>query len=82
MEKHANGFDLAERDLKLRGPGALFGTRQSGLPDIAMENITNTKLIHIAQEVATELLSKDVTLAQHPLLQKALLQFDEKIHME
>jgi ATP-dependent DNA helicase RecG len=77
-----NGFDLAERDLKLRGPGSLFGTRQSGLPDIAMENIANLKLIEIAQQEAEALLTPDPTLARHPFLREALARFDAKLHLE
>jgi ATP-dependent DNA helicase RecG len=82
MVNCANGFDLAEKDLALRGPGALFGTRQSGIPDIAMENITNTRLIQIAQQEAAAILQSDPTLSSHPLLKEALQQFDEKIHLE
>lgn len=82
MVECASGFDLAEKDLKLRGPGALFGTRQSGMPDIAMENIANVKLIQIARDKAATLLENDPSLAHHPLLAQALQTFDEKIHLE
>jgi ATP-dependent DNA helicase RecG len=82
MVECASGFDVAEKDLGLRGAGALFGTRQSGIPDIAMENIANVRLIHIARDEAQTLLTQDSNLANHPLLQKALARFDEKIHLE
>jgi ATP-dependent DNA helicase RecG len=82
MVECSNGFDLAEKDLAIRGPGALFGTRQSGIPDIAMENIANVRLIQIARDEAHTLLETDPKLIQHPLLQKALTRFDEKIHLE
>lgn len=78
----ASGFDLAEKDLALRGPGALFGTRQSGIPDIAMENIANIKLIQIAREEALAIIQPDPSLDKHPLLRQALQHFDEKIHLE
>jgi ATP-dependent DNA helicase RecG len=77
-----SGFELAEKDLQLRGPGALFGTRQSGLPDIAMENIANVRLVQIAREEALAILQSDPDLSRHPLLQKSLQKFDEKIHLE
>lgn len=82
MIECTNGFELAEKDLAIRGPGALFGTRQSGLPDIAMENIANVKLIQIARDEARTLLESDPYLAQHTLLLRALDHFDEKIHLE
>ena len=82
LEKHASGFALAEIDLKLRGPGAFLGTRQSGLPDIAMEHLSNMKLIQIAREKATTLLAADPSLANHALLRKALQTFEEQIHLE
>jgi ATP-dependent DNA helicase RecG len=77
-----SGFELAERDLELRGPGALFGTRQSGLPDIAMENMANVRLIRIAREEALGVITQDPSLERHPLLKKELEKFDERIHLE
>lgn len=82
LEKSGSGFDIAEADLALRGPGAFFGSRQSGLPDIAMENLTNMKLITIARDEAKHILATDPLLKKHPLLQKALRIFEEKIHLE
>ncbi len=77
-----DGFKIAEKDLALRGPGQFFGTIQSGLPDIAMENLTNVKLIKFARLEAKEILSQDPELKKHPALQNALQKFQEKIHLE
>ncbi len=82
IEKSTSGFDIAEADLTLRGPGAFLGTRQSGLPDIAMENLTNIKLVTIARDEAKHLLALDPSLEKHPLLQEALKKFEERIHFE
>ncbi|MHB1417716.1 MAG: ATP-dependent DNA helicase RecG, partial [Chloroflexota bacterium] len=41
LERTQNGFELAEEDLKLRGPGEFFGTRQSGLPDLRIAKVTD-----------------------------------------
>jgi ATP-dependent DNA helicase RecG len=77
-----DGFKIAEEDLKLRGPGEFFGTRQSGLPDIAMENLTNVRLIQIARNEAQEIIRSDMALKKYPALKKALSHFEEKIHLE
>jgi ATP-dependent DNA helicase RecG len=77
-----NGFKIAEEDLKLRGPGEFFGTRQSGLPDIAMENLSNLKLIQVARVEAQEILKIDSGLEKFPGLKEELLQFDQDIHLE
>lgn len=82
LEKSTSGFDIAEADLAIRGPGAFFGSRQSGLPDIAMENLNNMKLITIARDEAKTILTSDPLLKKHPLLQKAVRIFEEKIHLE
>jgi len=82
LEKSASGFEIAEADLALRGPGAFFGTRQSGLPDIAMENLTNLRLVEIARAEAGDLLATDPSLERHPLLRDELRRFEEKIHLE
>lgn len=82
LEKTNNGFEIAEADLGIRGPGAFFGSRQSGLPDIAMENLNNMRLITIARDEAKNIIMADPLLTQHSLLQKALQIFEEKIHLE
>ncbi len=82
LVKSTSGFDIAEADLAFRGPGAFFGTRQSGIPDISMENLTNMKLIQIARDEAKSLLTTDPLLTTHPLLKEALQIFEEKIHLE
>lgn len=82
LEKSASGFEIAEADLALRGPGSFFGTRQSGLPDVSMENLTNLRLIEIARKEAGGILAADPSLAQHPLLLDQLRKFEEKIHLE
>ncbi len=82
LEKSQSGFDIAEADLALRGPGSFFGTRQSGLPDIAMENLANMKLISLARTEAEALLAHDPGLVEHPLIRAALTRFTDRVHME
>lgn len=60
MEKTHSGFELAELDLKLRGPGEIFGTVQSGYPELKIANWSNYDLIKAAKE-ASEILVKDKT---------------------
>jgi ATP-dependent DNA helicase RecG len=64
IEKVHNGFLLAEEDLKLRGPGEFFGTRQSGLPDLKMARLTDVSLLEIARNEATRLFKEDPDLAK------------------
>ncbi len=82
LEKSSDGFDIAETDLTLRGPGSFFGTRQSGLPDVAMKSLTNLKLISLARTEAELLLAADPELAQHPLIRQSLSRFINRVHME
>lgn len=82
MEKSSNGFELAEEDLKIRGPGQLYGTQQWGLPDAAMQNLSNIFLIEKTRSEAKELLEKDPVLQNYPLLKARLKHFEEKIHFE
>ncbi|MDD5055239.1 MAG: ATP-dependent DNA helicase RecG [Candidatus Peribacteraceae bacterium] len=52
MEKHDSGFMLAEIDLKLRGPGEMFGTRQSGIPEFRFASLLNAELVVRARKAA------------------------------
>lgn len=52
MEKHDSGFQLAEIDLKLRGPGEMFGVRQSGIPEVSVAQLMNPELVVRARKAA------------------------------
>ncbi|MEF8846916.1 MAG: ATP-dependent DNA helicase RecG [Candidatus Paceibacterota bacterium] len=77
-----DGFDLAERDLKLRGPGDLSGTRQWGIPDLAMGALTNVDLVKKARKDAQSVLEQDPELKDHPRLEKRVESIDRKVHLE
>jgi ATP-dependent DNA helicase RecG len=74
IETVHNGFRLAEEDLRLRGPGEFFGTRQSGLPDLRMAKLSDVALLELARKEAERLFAKDRHLrnAEHALLVKEL----------
>ena len=74
MERLNDGFQLAEMDLELRGPGEFFGTRQSGLPDLRMARLTDHDLLDLARTEAQALLVRDPELAapEHRPLAEAL----------
>lgn len=82
LAKYSDGFKVAQEDLKLRGPGDFFGTRQSGLADATMQNITNIKMIKAANEEAQKIVKEDLELEKHPTLQKSLEKMSENIHLE
>ena len=68
-----DGFRIAEEDLRQRGPGEFFGTRQSGLPDLRAANIIrDADLLEQAREEAFELIQRDPQLALHPRLRELL----------
>ncbi len=76
IEKVHDGFQLAEEDLKLRGPGEFFGTRQSGLPNLRMAKLSDIALLELARSEAIRLFEKDPGLEkpEHKLLAKELAQ--------
>jgi len=59
IESSQDGFRLAEEDLKLRGPGEFFGTRQSGLPDLRMARISDVALLERTRAEALHLFGED-----------------------
>jgi ATP-dependent DNA helicase RecG len=74
IERTQDGFQLAEEDLKLRGPGEFFGTRQSGIPDLRMAKLSDVALLELARTEALMLFEKDKKLQkpEHSLLVKEL----------
>ncbi len=77
-----DGFELAEKDLQLRGPGDFIGVRQSGIPDLVMASLSDTELIRLTKKEALGLLQKDNSLAKYPLLKKIVCKMEETIHLE
>lgn len=77
-----NGFELAEKDLQIRGPGEIFGQRQWGIPDLAMASLKDIFLVEKARRAAQEILEKDPQLKKYPLLREKLKEFSQKIHLE
>jgi len=77
-----NGFELAEKDLQIRGPGEFYGTRQWGLPDLSMASLSDISFIKSVREEAQKLIQKDPELKNYPLLQKKLKQFQTSVHLE
>jgi len=65
MERTTDGFEIAEEDLALRGPGEFFGIRQSGLPDLRVAHLVRDAPILIeARKEAFRLVQEDPDLAQ------------------
>jgi len=81
MESTSSGFDLAEADLKLRGPGEFFGTKQSGMPNLKLVKLSDTKLLELAREEAKLIFEEDPYLerSKYELLAKKLEVFWSKI---
>jgi ATP-dependent DNA helicase RecG len=77
IERVSNGLELAELDLQMRGPGEFFGTRQSGLPDLKLVKLSDTKLLELARQEARSIFEGDPTLEQprHRLLVRQLTNF-------
>ena len=75
LNKSNDGFYIAGEDLKLRGPGDLFGIRQSGVMEFRIGDIYNdSSILKSASEAASEILSldPDLTLPQNQLLKEQL----------
>ena len=77
-----NGFELAEKDLAIRGPGDFLGTRQSGIPPFAYKSFMDAKLVQAARNEAAELMAKDASLSEVPLLRSRLQEFEAAVHFE
>ncbi|MFQ6672707.1 MAG: DNA helicase RecG, partial [Candidatus Tectimicrobiota bacterium] len=85
MARTTDGFVIAEKDLELRGPGELVGTRQSGLPELRYANLVrDQRVLEEARRAAFALLADDPALArpEHQALKRAFeRQWAEKVEL-
>ena len=75
MSKTNNGFEISEEDLRLRGPGDFFGSRQHGLPEMHVADLgADTQIMKTAQDEAKALLGADpqLILPEHDALRKRI----------
>jgi ATP-dependent DNA helicase RecG len=80
LVRSSDGFEIAEMDLRLRGPGQVLGTRQSGLPDLALASLSDDgAVLEQARAVAAEILDQDPALQAHPLLARLLEQQRQRL---
>ena len=69
MVRENNGFKLAEYDMELRGPGAIYGTMQSGALDLRVAKLTDVELIESARNAAKEFIASGENLVKYPQLE-------------
>ena len=77
MTRSNDGFEIAERDLAIRGPGEIFSARQHGLPDFKIANIIEDfDLLKLARKDALKLTEQDamLTKAEHKNIRTALIE--------
>lgn len=81
MEASSDGFYIAEEDLKLRGPGEIFGTRQHGLPDLNIADLArHISILNVAKNEAKKIIEKDPQLKKtenQPLRRRVIRLFGE-----
>ena len=86
MCRSNDGFEIAEADLKLRGPGEIFGTRQHGLPELHISDLVrHGDVLEKAKDAAKEILTDDPNLkspANMQLKQRIKKMFGEEIKLE
>ena len=80
MVRSTDGFEIAEMDLRFRGPGQVLGTRQSGLPDLALASLADDgAMLEEARSAAQKILQTDPDLNDHPVLNELLKEQQRRL---
>ncbi|MFH1291809.1 MAG: ATP-dependent DNA helicase RecG [bacterium] len=79
FEKTRDGFNLAEKDLEIRGPGEVYGTTQSGMMNLSLARLTDHELIKKARDMARIVMSD---LKQYPQIADKFKQWEDQVHLE
>jgi ATP-dependent DNA helicase RecG len=82
LVKTNDGFDIAEADLRLRGPGDYFGTRQSGLPALKMARLDDRDLLSSARTEAQTIIARDPLLNGNPNLAATVARYANAVSDE
>ncbi len=82
IENSQDGFDLAERDLQLRGPGNIFGTEQSGFEQFKLGTMHDIDLMSFAKDFSKEVLDQSPDLSAYPKLRDRLFKYVDEVHFE
>jgi ATP-dependent DNA helicase RecG len=78
MTRLSDGFKLSEEDLRLRGPGDFFGSRQHGMPEMKIASLADSlDVLSAAQDEAQKLLETDPELKKYPELEKRVKKLFE-----
>lgn len=77
LEKSTDGFYLAEVDLKLRGPGEIYGSLQHGALDLRIATLTDTKLIHKAQTDVMDFLKSGENMLKYEELRAGISKYQQ-----
>ena len=75
MVRTTDGFEIAEEDLAIRGPGEFFGTKQAGMPDLKVASLVrDAQLLEVAREEAFQIAAEDPALVkpEHQMLKRIL----------
>lgn len=84
FEKNNDGFALAQKDIKLRGPGEILGKKQHGLPDIKIGDLEADKdLLFLARDDAFELVKKDpeISSSEYYVIRRKLNKLAKKAQL-
>lgn len=81
VESTNDGFKLAELDLELRGPGAIYGTRQSGALDLRIASLEDREQTANAKRLATMFIKKGENLVKYPLLNERVAHFQSLLKL-
>ena len=86
LTESSDGFEIAEEDLKLRGPGEIFGTKQHGIPELNISDlVSHADVLEKAKEAAQEILRDDPHLIKaenHELKKRVSTMFGNDIRLE
>lgn len=77
LQSSNDGFKLAELDLDLRGPGAIYGSMQHGILDLRIAQLSDTKLIIAARTAADEYIRKREDMVKYPILAARVAQLQK-----